>query len=161
MGKSEKQSAKLRPKIYIVRIPGPPLLFSRPMNTVRSLHGLNIQIRDVRLAITAGQSHANLKLAVEHHIILAKPALAIVDAKHALLHLHFLSVASPGCGVVLPLLAAIGSGAVDLNTALGECETWTAMAGNFGDSSGSCSVGGRSVVTTPGLQRSADTPGMC
>ena len=136
----------------VIRNPRSLLLRSRVKQRLGALQRLDIEIRNVALAI--GQLHANFELLVEHHIVLPQTAGAVVHAQDALLHLHLVCRAAPGHGVVLALLAP---GARDCHAAFGK--------GQAGPRSllglRYLVVGSVGEVATPDVLRCADTSGMC
>lgn len=134
----------------VVWYPGSTLLARCAVQSFSTLERLHVEICDVALAV--GQLHPDLELLVEHHIIFPKAAWPVIDAQHTLFHLHLVGGATPGNGVVFPLLSAR---AADRNTAFGKSQAGPRGSRWLGH------LVGRGDSTTPGVLRSADTPGMC
>lgn len=81
--------------------PGAALGICRIKNTLRALHGLDVEISDIGVAVgtitrTTGQLKTDLEVIVQHHLVLPEATLTVKDAEDPLLRLHAAIRAAPG-----------------------------------------------------------------
>lgn len=91
--------------------PRTTLLLSGTQHTLSTPQRLDVQIGDLGITVCAvagatGESHTDLELIIEHHLVFPQTALTIKDTHNTLLGLHAAAGASPGLGVVAAVIAA-------------------------------------------------------
>lgn len=96
--------------------PGATLGIRRIEDTLRALHGLDIEIGDIGIAVgtitrATGKLKTNLEVIVQHHLVFPQATLTVKDAEDPLLCLHAAIRAAPGLRVVAAVIAATGDGA--------------------------------------------------
>lgn len=77
----------------VVRDPGTLLLISGAEEALSTLQRLDIEVGDVRLAVSKLDAH--LVVGGEHHVVLGQAARTIKDSHDALLHCHLTLVKPP------------------------------------------------------------------
>lgn len=92
----------------VIRDPGAFLLVGSVEETFSTLHGLDVEVGNVRLAVR--KLEADLAVGGQHQVVLGQTSLAVKDGHDALLHCHLALVEAPRGGIVLSVLATAGLG---------------------------------------------------